>query len=203
MRHKTQFAALLFTALMLAGLTGLNGGLALAALQTPLPTETLQPTATFGGPTVLASEQVNVRAGPGTNYDQVGVLIPGQTAPAIGRSPGNEWIQIEYPGGPGNRAWVFAPLVSIRAGTIEDLTPAETPPPPTAPPTPTFDTSLVTPGTSEPTRMPTFTAAAPVVQATFEAPDLGGGGFPPAIAIIGLFVIGVFAGVVAVLRQRS
>ena len=196
--NKTCLAVIVLFGLI--GLAGMSGGMSQAA---KLPTETLQPTATFGGPTVFASEQVNVRAGPGTNYDQVGVLIPGQTAPAIGRSPGNEWIQIEYPGGPGNRAWVFAPLVAIRAGTIEELPPAETPPPPTPLPTPTFDTSLITPGTPEPTRLPTFTPAPPVAQATFESPDLGGGGFPPAIAIIGLSVIGVFAGVVAVLRQRA
>lgn len=168
-----------------------------------LPTETLQPTATFGGPTVFASEQVNVRSGPDVKYEQVGVMVAGQTAPAIGRSPGSEWIQIEYPGGPGGKAWVFAVLVAVRAGTIETLPVVEPPPTATLPPTLTPLPGTVLPGTPVPTRLPTFTPGPPIIQPTFETPELGGGGFPPALPIIGLFVIGVFAGIVALLRQRG
>lgn len=168
-----------------------------------LATETLQPTATFGGPTVFVADQVNVRSGPDVKYEQVGVLIAGQTAPALGRSPGSEWIQIEYPGGPRGKAWVYAPLVSVREGTLEGLPVAEVPPTATIPPTATPLPGSVLPGTPEPTRLPTFTAGPPIVQPTFEPPDLGGGGFPPAILIIGLFMIGVFAGVMVVLRQRA
>ncbi len=50
----------------------------------------------------------NVRSGPGTvGYDIVGILTEGAEAPAIGRSPGGDWIQIVYPGAPGNVAWVY------------------------------------------------------------------------------------------------
>jgi uncharacterized protein YraI len=166
-------------------------------------TETLQPTATFGGPTVFVADQVNVRSGPNVKYELVGVLIAGQTAPALGRSPGSEWIQIEYPGGPGGKAWVYAPLVSVREGTLEGLPVAEVPPTATIPPTETPLPGSVLPGTPEPTRLPTFTAGPVIIQPTFTTPDLGGGGFPPAILIIGLFMIGIFAGVMVVLRQRG
>lgn len=168
-----------------------------------IATETLQPTATFGGPTVFASEQVNVRSGPDVSYDLVGVMIAGQTAPAIGRSPASEWIQIEYPGAPGGKAWVFAVLVSLRAGTIDSLPAVEPPPTATLPPTATFPPGTASPGAAPPTRLPTFTAGPPISQPTFGTPDLGGGGFPPALAILGLFVIGAFAGIVALLRQRA
>lgn len=168
-----------------------------------LATETLQPTATFGGPTVFVAEQVNVRSGPGTFYEQVGVLIAGQTAPAIGRSSASEWIQINYPGGPGGKAWVYSLLVSLREGTVEELPVSEAPATATLAPTTTPEPGSVAAGTPEPTKPPTFTARAAIVQPTFQTPDLGGGGFPPAILIIGLFMIGAFAGIVAVLRQRA
>lgn len=166
-------------------------------------TETLQPSATLGGPTVFAADQVNVRSGPGTFYEQVGVLIAGQSAPAIGRSSASEWIQIEYPGGPGGKAWVYSPLVSLQAGTVDALPVIEAPATATLAPTPTTEGAVASAGTLEPTRLPTFTARAAIVQPTFQAVDLGGGGFPPAVLIIGLFMIGVFAGAVALLRQRA
>ena len=184
----------------LAALLSLNVSLSLAA---QLPTETLQPTATFGGPTVYVSEQVNIRAGPGTNYEQVGVMIAGQTAPAIGRSAANEWIQIEYPGGPGGKAWVYALLVAVRAGSIEQLPVSDAPPTATLPPTPTPLPGAAIAGTPAATRLPTFTAGPPILQPTFQTPDLGGSGFPPALLILGLFVMGVFAAIMVVLRQRG
>lgn len=168
-----------------------------------LPTETLQPTATFGRPTVFVPEQANVRSGPDVNaYELVGVMTAGQTAPAIGRSPGGEWIQIEYPAGPDGKAWVFALLVTVPSGTIDALPVVEPPPTVTLAPTATPLPGTAPPGTPQLTRLPTFTPGPPVVQPTFQTPDLSGSGFPPALLIVGLFVIGVFSGIVALLRQR-
>ena len=50
--------------------------------------------------TVITDEpQINVRMGPSSSiYPIVGTLLTGSTAPALGRSPGGDWIQIEYPG---------------------------------------------------------------------------------------------------------
>lgn len=204
MRRLRRLATVLLILVTAFGLLAWNTAALFAASGAQqIATETLQPSATYGGPTVFAADQVNIRSGPSTSYDQVGVMIAGQTAPAIGRSQASEWIQIQYPGGPGGKAWVYAPLVSIRAGTIDDLPVAEVPPTSTVPPTLTSLPGTDLPGTPEPTRAPTFTAAPPIPQPTFQQQDLGGGGFPPALLIIGLFMIGIFAGFMVILRQRA
>src|SRR5262245_55080929 len=52
--------------------------------------------------TVTYSDPINVRGGPSTvYYPIVGQLAPGDTAPALGTSPGREWVQISYPSAPG------------------------------------------------------------------------------------------------------
>ncbi len=160
-------------------------------------------TGTPEGPSILVPEQVNVRTGPSTDYEKVGVLIAGQRAPALGRSPGGEWIQIFYPGVPGNLAWVYAPFVVLDAD--QRLLPIIEPPPtPTPRVTATIDPTLAAQfniGDAPPTRLPTFTPAEPVVQPTFDETqaDLSGG-FPPILAILGLLVVGLFGTVISVLR---
>jgi hypothetical protein len=53
----------------------------------------------------------------------------------------------------------------------------------------------------QPTRLPTFTPAPPVVQATFESISTpGGGGFPPILAIFGFLIVGIFGSVISFLR---
>ncbi len=197
------FSRILVVTLILVVAVSATTVTAFGAPAVQLATETLQPTATFGGPTIFAAEQVNVRSGPGTFYEQVGVLIAGQTAPAIGRSSASEWVQIEYPGGPGGKAWVYSLLVSLQAGTVDALPVVEAPATATLAPTATTEGGGAPAGTPEATRLPTFTARAAIVQPTFQSPDLGGGGFPPAILILGLFMLGIFAGAVALLRQRA
>jgi hypothetical protein len=160
-------------------------------------------TGTPEGPTIVVPDQVNVRLGPGTNYAKVGVLIAGQEAPALGRSPGGEWIQIAYPGVPGNVAWVYAPFVVLDAG--QELLPIIEPPPtPTPRIAPTIDPTLAAQfnlGEAPPTRLPTFTPADPVIQPTLEPlSNEVGQGFPPILAILGLLVVGLFGMVVSFLR---
>ena len=51
--------------------------------------------------TVTYTDPINVRSGPSTTlYPIVAQLNPGEVVPALGISPGREWIQITYPGGP-------------------------------------------------------------------------------------------------------
>lgn len=160
-----------------------------------LPTETLRPSPTLGGPFIEAIERVNLRSGPGTDYDLIGVLIAGQPAPALGRSPGGTWIQIHYPGGPDNKAWVFADLVRLNGVTRDKLPTVQPPPTPTLQATATLAISgtegAPTPG--GPTRIPTYTPPPPFIEPTF-LPAEGiseRGGFPPALLIIGLFTLGL------------
>ena len=160
-------------------------------------------TGTPEGPVIVVPDQVNVRLGPGTNYDKVGVLIAGQEVPALGRTPGGLWIQIAYPGVPGNIAWVYAPFVVL--DTAQQLLPIIEPPPtPTPRMTPTIDPTLAAQfnlGEAPPTRLPTFTPAEPVVQPTFEPEQVEGvRGIPPILAILGLLVVGLFGMVISFLR---
>ena len=117
--------------------------------------------------TVLQNEQgfANLRAGPNTlGYEIVGVLLVGQQVPALGRSPGGNWILIAYPGAPNGMAWIFSDLVGV-VGTLEIVQP-----PPTITPrtTPTLDPTLAAqfPVEIQPTRLPTYTAPPPLILAT-------------------------------------
>jgi hypothetical protein len=108
--------------------------------------------------TVITDEpQINVRMGPGSIvYPIVGTLPTGTTVPALGRSPGGDWVQIEYPGAPNNAGWVYSPLVQVSAGTLRIVEPPPTPVPPA---TSTLDPTLVAQFNIVPTntRLPTFT----------------------------------------------
>ena len=71
----------------------------------PTPTPTIRPpTATV---TVVA-ERLRVRAGPGTNYQQLGELPFGAIVEATGRSADGRWWQIVYQG---KAAWISADYV--------------------------------------------------------------------------------------------
>jgi uncharacterized protein YraI len=160
-------------------------------------------TGTPEGPMIIVPDEVNVRLGPGTNYDKVGVLIAGQEAPALGRSSGGEWIKIIYPGVAGNVAWVYAPFVVLDSS--QQLLPIIEPPhTPTPKVTPTIDPTLAAQfnlGEAPPTRLPTYTPADPVIQPTIEPVQVESSrGFPPILAILGLLVVGLFGIVVSFLR---
>jgi hypothetical protein len=160
-------------------------------------------TGTPEGPMIVVPDEVNVRLGPGTNYDKVGVLIAGQEAPALGRSSGGEWIQIIYPGVHGNVAWVYAPFVVLDSS--QQLLPIIEPPhTPTPRVTPTIDPTLAAQfnlGEAPLTRLPTYTPADPVIQPTIEPVQVESSrGFPPILAILGLLVVGLFGIVVSFLR---
>jgi uncharacterized protein YraI len=101
-------------------------------------------TGTVSGPivTIYADlDKVDIYAGPSTYlYPAVGVLLAGQSAPALGRGPEPDWIQIFYPGVPGSKAWVYAPYVRISPGARLQV--LEAPPTPTPFSTPTIDPTL-------------------------------------------------------------
>lgn len=165
-------------------------------------------TSTPGGPRITVrldadQEQINVRSGPGTYYDKVGVLLVGQQAPAKGRSAGGEWILIDYPGIPGGLAWVYAPLVELMGGTVPIVEP---PPTPTPVVTPTIDPTLAAQFvvTSAPTRLPTYTAPPPLTIPTFRAQTglQAPGGIPMGLVILSIFGAGVILGFFTLARNR-
>ena len=159
-------------------------------------------TGTPSGPSIFVPEQVNVRSGPGTNYEQLGILVQGSTAPAIGRSPGGEWIMVVYAGGPDGVGWVYTRLVRLDAGQ-STIPIVEPPPTPTSQVTSTIDPTLAAQFniTGVPTRLPTFTPAEPIVQATFEPVTISEGSrIPPILPIAGLLLVGMFGLVISFLR---
>ena len=169
---------------------------------TATSTTTFVPTPTVGGVHIFVPERVNVRSGPGTYYEKVGVLVAGQMAAVVGRTSFGEWIAIQYPEGSNSVAWVYSPLVLVRGMMAEDLTQLESPPTPTLQAVPLSGSdSLI--NTSLPTRLPTFTPAPPMPQPTFSTPEFEGGALPPIVLIGGLFALGIFSGVVAIYRQRN
>jgi uncharacterized protein YraI len=111
--------------------------------------------------TVVYTDPINVRSGPSTvSYPIVAQLNPGDVVPALGISPGREWIQISYPGGTG---WVYASFVSISGGELRIIEP---PPTPTPLVTATIDLTLAAQFHTQPTetRLPTFTPPPPLAE---------------------------------------
>jgi hypothetical protein len=163
-------------------------------------------TGTPPGPMVTVhpgyEEQINVRAGPGANYDAVGILVIGQWMPALGQIPSGEWVQISYLGAPGDTGWVLAALVDL----VGELPVIDIPPTPTPRTTPTTDPTLAAQYIVDipATRLPTFTPPGLLAIPTFapETPARGRSGVPMGLVIIGLGVVGIFGVLITILRGK-
>jgi hypothetical protein len=199
---------ILFVLLLLFFLAGLWQSPAQASELAQLPTGSVPTvTSTSSGPMAMMKQnnepQANLRSGPGQFFDRVGILLVGQSLPAKGRSPGGDWVLVEYPGVPGGTAWVYSPLVDIIPQV--QLPIVEPPPTPTPIVTATIDPTLAARFivTLEPTRLPTFTAPAPLAIPTFTSgPTSALGNFPMGMVILGLAALGIFFGVVAFSQGR-
>jgi len=168
-----------------------------------IPTVTGTPVGAIA--TVLDSDQgyVNLRSGPSTVvYDIVGVLVSRQQVPALGRSPGGDWIQVVYPGVPGGVAWIWSDLVEV-TGSLPVIEPPPTPTPQT---TATIDPTLASQFLIEipPTRLPTFTEPPPLVLPTFpvDAPIATTGRVPMGLIIIGMAAVGLLGTLISFLSGR-
>jgi uncharacterized protein YraI len=141
--------------------------------------------------TVTYTDPINVRGGPSTvYYPIVGRMFPGDTARALGTSPGREWVQIEYPSAPNGVGWVYAIYVSVTGG---ELSVVEAPFTPTPEITATLDPTLAAAFNFEPTptRMPTFTPPPPLVVPQFtEALPVRSVKLAPGVIALSLIVLG-------------
>jgi hypothetical protein len=168
-----------------------------------VPTVTSTPRGAYVivNPLTATDTQINVRAGPSALTEKVGVLLIQQEANAIGQY--GDWIQIEYPGIPGGKAWVYGNLVTLFGGPLPMVEP-----PPTSTPnvTQTIDPTLAAQFliTPDATRLPTFTEPAPLEIPTFESGTAtsGVGGLPMGLIIVGLGALGIFLGVIALISGR-
>ncbi len=149
-----------------------------------------------------SNPQINVRSGPGTEYDRVGTLVANQEAIGKGRTEGGSWILIEYQGGPDGYAWVYSSYVDY----VGDLPIVVVPNTPTPRITNTIDPTLAAQFqiTVEPTRLPTFTEPAPLSIPTFET--VAGvnvtGGVPMGMIILICGILGIVIGLFALSQRR-
>lgn len=91
-----------------------------------------------GPPMATFTQGVNVRRGPGTNFNPpIGSFAANQEAEITGRNPAGDWYKVRYYNADG---WVFASLLTVSGDTSNipvdpgPPTPAPTPIPPTAVP---------------------------------------------------------------------
>jgi hypothetical protein len=171
---RIQIAFLPILVLLMCSSASSPGATALAQAIAGTSTPTIPRTNAFI--TVLYDEPfANIRLGPGSiDYPKVGRLYPGDTATALGRSPGGDWIQIEivsnpndeFVPAPNNKGWVYAALVQLTGGPLQIVEP---PPTPIPPPTATIDPTLAAQFTVYPTNthLPTYTPPPPLVIPTF------------------------------------
>lgn len=151
----------------------------------------------------LDLDQVKVYSGPSIyEYPPIGLLLAGQEASAYGISQDGNWLQIYYPGVPDSVAWVYAPYVTVKK--IGNLPVVQAPPTPTPASTPTINPTLaaafIAPET--PTRLPTFTAPAPMIAATFEDTELSAARIPMGLLIFGFGFVGALGALISFLRGR-
>ncbi len=122
---------------------------------TPEPVETLP-----GSPSLTTKTDLNVRGGPGIEYDLLGLLPTNSEAEIIGRDQNRQWWQIRFTPASDERGWVAADPAFSTAVNVESVPVAQPPPTPTGTPTAT---------TVPPTETATPTPTVPAATAT-EAP---------------------------------
>lgn len=156
-----------------------SGAVLLSLLPTtPRPEPTIAAVTSTGCTVSPNSGSVNVRTGPGTNYDVISSFIPGSTLNVIGTSADASWYAVNLNG---QQAWVAASVTFLsaacRALSTLDAPPSPTPtitftPSPTSSPTPsptmTFTASPTFTPSLTPSVTPTFTATlTPSITPTF------------------------------------
>ena len=168
-----------------------------------LPTVTGTPKGVTATVLLDQPEAVNVRSGPGSEYEKVGVLQPGQEVNVKGRSAGGDWLYIEYPGVPGSFAWVYSFLVTLSPGELQIIEPPATPTPLlTVTINPTLAAQFMT--TPNPTRMPTYTPVDRLVVPTYEDTFTSSffGRIPAGLIIIIIGGFGVLLALFSFIRAR-
>lgn len=166
-----------------------------------LPTVTGTPSGVMATVRLDQEDQINVRSGPGVFFEKVGVLLPGQKVPVLGRTSGGDWVLIEYQGVPGSTGWIYAPYVSLSPGELPIVEPPATPTPAI---TQTIDPTLAAQFIQSPipTKMATFTPPPPLVIPTFTDLSASTGGIPMGLVIFTILGIGILIGLFALFQSR-
>jgi hypothetical protein len=158
-----------------------------------VPTVTGSPSGPMASVIVFKAEDngINVRSGPGVNYDRIGKMWINQKYPVLGKSPGGDWTLIKDPSLPGGQGWVFSFNVDVTAGEIPV---AEVPPTPLPAVTAAIDPTLAAQFIVTPlsTKLPTYTASVPLVIPTYETFNSQAfAGIPIGLIILALLGLGL------------
>jgi uncharacterized protein YraI len=74
---------------------------------------TIVPTPAPGAPILTAAANLNIRSGPGIEFDKIGLILIGQSAEVVGISKDSEWWAIKVPLAEGGRGWVTANFAQV------------------------------------------------------------------------------------------
>ena len=112
----------------------------------------------ISGNSAIVIQQLNIRSGPGTNYNSLGILNVNDVVKLTGKNRDGTWLQVQFAAGPGGRGWVNSgfvkaddtenlPIVSESGEVIGTGTPVDTPHPstPTLVPAPQDNDSSTNP----------------------------------------------------------
>jgi uncharacterized protein YraI len=80
---------------------------------------TIVPTPIPGAPILIANANLNIRSGPGIEFDKIGLMLIGQRAEVVGVSKDGEWWAIKVPLAQGGRGWVIANFSQV--GNAQDV----------------------------------------------------------------------------------
>jgi hypothetical protein len=113
------------------------------------------------GPFVTVLVDLNIRTGPGVQYDRLGFLLQNETAPILGVDPASGWWKVVCPANVVNagECWISGGSQYSRATNANEVPvavapptptpiPTNTPPPENPTPAPTATTSATNPGTA-------------------------------------------------------
>jgi len=67
----------------------------------------------------LVIQKINVRNGPGTTYDSLGVLSPNDVVSVTGKDPESKWLQIIFSSAPDGKGWVASEF--LQADNLDTL----------------------------------------------------------------------------------
>lgn len=180
-----------------------NGGYSFQQPTIALPTVTGTPQGVMAYVDLNTEDPINVRSGPGVFYDEIGVLLPGESVPVLGKSAGGDWLLVEYPGVKEGSGWIYSPLVTLSVGEIPIVEPPSTPTPEvTETINPTLAAQFITTPVS--TNMPTYTAAPPQTVPTYADEVTSGISQHIPIGLIILIIggLGVLIAVISLIKER-
>jgi uncharacterized protein YraI len=95
------------------------------------------------GSVAIIQQQLNIRSGPGTDFNSLGTLNPQDVVNLIGKDANGAWLQVEFAAGPEGKGWINAafvqaqgvenlPIVTEAGQVVGTGTPTGIPPTPTA-----------------------------------------------------------------------